>query len=72
MKHKGPPQEPTNAEREGIARAGQEAGEYLTALGKTDLAQLEVDEWQELIQGICMAYAEHIQTRAVTEDIPLS
>ncbi len=71
MKLKGPPQEPSNSEQEAIETASTEAAEYITALGKTNLADFEADEWQEMIQGICMAFADKLQRKAAGEDIPL-
>jgi len=70
MKNKGPV-DPTHNEREAYQQAAEDAGQYLTVLGKTDLAELEVDQWMEFIQGICNTYADCIQKDALKEDIPL-
>lgn len=36
--------------------AGDCAGEFLDALGKTDLAKLSVEEWQGLIKCVALNY----------------
>ena len=40
--------DPTPNERAAMARGGAMGGEYLDSLGKTDLAQLSLEEWQTL------------------------
>lgn len=70
MNRNGQDQPLTEQERAAVDHAGQEAGAYLEALGKTDLAQMEFDEWMEFIQGVCLSFADYVRERAQNEDIP--
>jgi len=53
--------DPTPYEQAAMEHAGNMAGEYLDALGKTDLAKLTPEEWATLINVTCTGYIEHIQ-----------
>lgn len=52
--------DPTGIERAAMDHAGEQAGEYLEALGKTDLAKLATEEFATLINVICTAYVDHL------------
>lgn len=52
--------DPTESETEAMAYAGAMGGEYLDHLGKTDLAKLSLEEWQEFLRAICGGYTEKL------------
>jgi Family of unknown function (DUF6511) len=56
--------DPTPNERAAMANGGVMAGEYLDSLGKTDLAQLSVEEWHTLIEVIVTGYCDHLRDLA--------
>ena len=58
--------DPTPQEQEAINRAGELAGEYLESIGKTDLAKLEVDEWQTFLEAVVTGYTDRL--RELTKD----
>lgn len=53
--------DPTDIEQRAMDHAGAQAGEYLDALGKTDLAKMSAEEWATLINVVCSGYVEHLQ-----------
>jgi hypothetical protein len=53
--------DPTPNERAAMARGGAMGGEYLDSLGKTDLAQLSLEEWHTLIEVIVTGYCDHLR-----------
>ena len=57
--------DPTEYEREAIAHGGVQAGEYLEALGKTDLATMTEQEWDAFIEVVCTGYVERLGEIAV-------
>lgn len=52
--------DPTGLERAAMDHAGEQAGEYMETLGKTDLATFSPDEFGTFINVICTAYIEHL------------
>jgi hypothetical protein len=56
--------DPTPNERAAMAHGGAMGGEYLDSLGKTDLAQLSVDEWHTLIEVIVTGCCDHLRDLA--------
>lgn len=56
--------DPTPNERVATAHGGAMGGEYLDRLGRTDLAQLSLDEWQTLIEVIVTGYCDHLRELA--------
>ena len=56
--------DPTPNERAAMAHGGAMAGEYLDSLGKTDVAQLSVEEWHTLIEVIVTGYCDHLRDLA--------
>jgi hypothetical protein len=71
--------DPSPNERAAIARGGAMAGEYLESLGKSDLAQLSVEEWHTLLEVIVTGYCDHLRELAsqdrnrldgITERVP--
>jgi hypothetical protein len=56
--------DPTPNEQEAMDAASRTAGEYLESLGKTDLAQLEVEEWESLIESVVTGYTDRLRELA--------
>jgi hypothetical protein len=56
--------DPTPNERAAMAHGGAMGGEYLDSLGKTDLAQLSVEEWHTLIEVIVTGYCDYLRDLA--------
>ena len=56
--------EPTPNERAAMEHGGAMAGEYLDSLGKSDLAQFSLGEWQALIEVIVTGYCDHLRDLA--------
>jgi hypothetical protein len=59
--------DPTPNERASMTAGGEAAGDYLESLGKTDLTQLTVAEWQTLIEVIVTGYSETLQALAAND-----
>jgi hypothetical protein len=57
----------TPNERAAMAHGGVMAGEYLDSLGKTDLAQLSIEEWHTLIEVIVTGYCDHLRDLAAQD-----
>ena len=53
--------DPTPNERAAVLHGAEMAGEYLDSLGRTDLAQLSVEEWHMLIEVIVTGYCDHLR-----------
>ena len=56
--------DPTPNEQAALESASQMAGEYLESLGKTDFAQLEVSEWNSLIESVVTGYTDRLRELA--------
>ena len=56
--------DPTPNEQEAMDAASRTAGEYLESVGKTDLAQLEVSEWESLIESVVTGYTDRLRELA--------
>lgn len=56
--------DPTPNERAAMEHGGAMAGEYLDSLGKSDLAQFSLEEWQTLIEVIVTGYCDHLRDLA--------
>src|SRR4051812_15700446 len=52
--------DPTPLERSAMDYAGEQAGEYIEALGKSDMAAMSAEEWGTLINVVCSAYFERV------------
>jgi hypothetical protein len=59
--------DPSPNERAAIAHGGAMAGEYLDSLGKSDLAQLSVEEWHTLLEVIVTGYCDHLRALAAQD-----
>ncbi len=56
--------DPTPNERAAMEHGSAMAGEYLDSLGKSDLAQFSLGEWQTLIEVIITGYCDHLRDLA--------
>jgi len=61
----------STTEHNALKDASADAGLYLEALGKTDMASMTVEEWQEFVKVTCFSYAENMQNVVESEDPPL-
>jgi hypothetical protein len=52
--------DPLPSEIEAMSYAGEQAGEYLESLGKTDLSKMSVEEWSTLINVVCSSYVDRL------------
>lgn len=57
-------------ERESVSAAGDDAGAYLDKIGKTDLATLSREEWEEFLNTFLNGFGEHMRKRLATETAP--
>lgn len=58
--------EPTSYEIAAMQYASDMAGEYLTSIHKTDIAQMSKRQWQTLIQVIIGGYIDNLLTARAT------
>lgn len=56
--------DPTPNEQDALEVAGQMAGEFLDSIGKTDLAQLTVEEWESLLESVVTGYTDRLRELA--------
>jgi len=56
--------DPTPNEQDALEAAGQTAGEFLESIGKTDLAQLAVEEWESLTESVVTGYTDRLRELA--------
>ena len=43
--------------------AGEKAGEFLDGIGKSDLAELTVEEWQKFLTTVIHEFGESLRTQ---------
>jgi hypothetical protein len=53
--------DPSPNEKAAMTYGGAMGGEYLESIGKTNLAQLSIDEWHTLIEVIVTGYCDHLR-----------
>lgn len=58
--------DPSDAEKDALALAGERGGEYLDALQKTDLATMTEQEWLTFVGCVCGGYVEGLHSVAKT------
>ena len=51
--------DPTPNESEAMTVGGQQSGEYLESIGKSDLATLTETEWDHFIDAVVTGYCDH-------------
>ena len=56
--------DPTPNEEAAMAAGGDDAGEYLESLGKSDLATLTQPEWRQLIEIVVTGYCNTLRELA--------
>ena len=56
--------DPTPNEAEAMTVGGQQGGEYLESIGKSDLATLTGTEWDRFIDAVVTGYCDHLRELA--------
>jgi hypothetical protein len=56
--------DPTPNEMQAMTVGGQQGGEYLESLGKSDLATLTETEWDRFIDAVVTGYCDHLRELA--------
>lgn len=59
--------DPTPNETEAMAMGGQMGGEYLVAIGKSDLATLSEEEWVRFLDAVVTGYCDHLRMLAAKD-----
>ena len=59
--------DPTPNETEAMAFGGQMGGEYLEAIGKSDLATLSEEEWARFLDAVVTGYCDHLRALAAKD-----
>ena len=62
--------DPTEHEIAAMEAAGQQAGEYLDSIEKTDLAQMAEDEWMTMIEVVITGYTDKLRELADARPVP--
>ncbi|WP_135470517.1 DUF6511 domain-containing protein [Crenalkalicoccus roseus] len=50
--------DPNEHERAAMATASERAGEFIEALGQTDMARWTPEQWRQFIEVVCGAYVD--------------
>lgn len=53
--------DPTPNESESMTVGGQQGGEYLESIGKSDLGTLTETEWDHFIDAVVTGYCDHLR-----------
>ena len=56
--------DPTPNESEAMTIGGQQGGEYLESIGKSDLATLSESEWDCFLDAVVTGYCDHLRELA--------
>jgi hypothetical protein len=59
--------DPTPNEAEAMTVGGQQGGEYLEIVGKSDLAILTETEWDRFIDAVVTGYCDHLRELAAKD-----
>jgi hypothetical protein len=59
--------DPTPNEAEAMTVGGQQGGEYLESIGKSDLASLSETEWDRFIDAVVTGYCDHLRELAAKD-----
>ena len=59
--------DPTPNEAEAMTVGGQQGGEYLETIGKSDLATLTETEWDRFIDVVVTGYRDHLRELAAKD-----
>lgn len=52
-----------------LAEAGDAAGEYLQSINKTDLAELDREEWLTFLKTVMVSYEQNMRTRLLNNAV---
>jgi len=63
--------DPTPNESEAMTVGGQQGGEYLESIGKTDLASLTETEWDRFLDAVVTGYCDHLRELAAKDRVRL-
>lgn len=55
--------DPNEHEAAAMQDAAEIAGQYIEAIGRTDMAAWSVDEWRSFVEAICGAYVDSLVAR---------
>lgn len=64
------PKEMTQFEAFALSDAGEEAGAYLESVGKTDLAELNAEEWVTFLKTILFTFEKKMRERLLAHTAP--
>ena len=64
--------DPTPNEQDAMTVAGKTAGEYLESLGKTDLANMTLEQWECLIESVVTGYTDRLRELADQDQTQLA
>ncbi len=59
--------DPTPNEAEAMTVGGQQGGEYLESIGKSDLSTLTEIEWDRFIDAVVTGYCDHLRELAASD-----
>ncbi|WP_164512312.1 DUF6511 domain-containing protein [Oceaniglobus ichthyenteri] len=59
--------DPTPNESEAMTVGGQQGGEYLESIGKTDLVTLTETEWDRFLDAVVTGYCDHLRALAARD-----
>lgn len=59
--------DPTPNESEAMSVGGQQGGEYLENIGKSDLTTLTETEWDRFIDAVVTGYCDHLRELAAKD-----
>ena len=59
--------DPTPNESEAMSVGGQQGGEYLESIGRSDLRTLTETEWDRFIDAIVTGYCDHLRELAAKD-----
>ena len=59
--------DPTPNEAEAMTVGGQQGGEYLESIGKSDLATPTGTEWDRFIDAVVTGYCDHLRELAAKD-----
>lgn len=59
--------DPTPNEAEAMTVGGQQGGEYLESIGKSDLSTLTEIEWDRFIDAVVTGYCDHLRELAARD-----
>ena len=60
--------DPTPNESEAVTVGGQQGGEYLESIGKSDLTTLTEAEWDCFLDAVVAGYCDHLRELGAGQD----